>query len=144
MRRPILAVVTTTKSRLMQCKGASALIAALFWTALPAFGHDASESSDLSSDAGRSHVTIKTEGDKRVIESNGLPDHKTGQFPNRGNPNSISAQHYKFEMPLKPKAASEARQLRGYLFGIAINGVVFDPGTAEIWQPGDQIVSRPG
>src|SRR6478735_2220905 len=82
MRRPILAVVTTTKSRLMQCKGASALIAALFWTALPAFGHDASESSDLSSDAGRSHVTIKTEGDKRVIESNGLPDHKTGQFPN--------------------------------------------------------------
>src|SRR6185295_7720913 len=55
-----------------------------------------------------------------------------------------SAQEYHFEMPLNPKAADEARQLRGYLFGVAVNGVVFDPGTAEIWQPGDTIVSRPG
>jgi hypothetical protein len=47
-------------------------------------------------------------------------------------------------MPLKPKAAEEQRPLRGYLFGVAVNGVVFDPGTAEIWQPGDKIVSRPG
>ncbi len=34
--------------------------------------------------------------------------------------------------------------LRRYLFGVALNGVVFDPGTAEVWQPGDKIVSRPG
>jgi hypothetical protein len=92
----------------------------------------------------KSRITIKTEGDKRIIEANGLPDHKPGQFPNRGNPNSISAQQYKFEMPLKPKTNQYARALDRYLFGIAVNGVVFDPGTAEVWRPGDAIVSRPG
>lgn len=92
----------------------------------------------------RSKATIKVEGDKRIIDSNGMPDHKPGQFPNRGNPNSIEAQHYHFEMPLKSKALDEPQPIRRYLFGVAINGVVFDPGTAEIWQPGDKIVSRPG
>lgn len=92
----------------------------------------------------RSKATIKVEGDKRIIDSNGLPDHKPGQFPNRGNPNSISEQHYHFEMPAKPTALKEPMPLRRYLFGIAVNGVVFDPGTAEVWSPGDAIVSRPG
>src|SRR4051812_25074564 len=55
------------------------------------------------SDYGTGRVVIKTQGDKRIIESNGIPDHKPGQFPNRGNPNSISAQKYHFEMPLKPR-----------------------------------------
>lgn len=92
----------------------------------------------------KSRVTIKTEDDKRVIEANGLPDHQPGQFPNRGNPNSIRAQHYKFEMPLKPKANDEPRQIDRNIFGVALNGVVFDPGTAEVWRPGASIVSRPG
>jgi hypothetical protein len=91
-----------------------------------------------------SRVAIRTVGDKRIIEANGIPDHKTGEFPNRGNPNSISEQKYRFEMPVKPTAADELIPLRRYLFGIALNGVVFDPGTAEIWLPGDKIVSRPG
>lgn len=108
-------------------------------------GHEPDSDSDpTNGDVHTSVVTIKKQGEKRIIEANGLPDHKPGQFPNRGNPNSISAQHYKFEMPLRPKAADEARPLRGYLFGVALNGVVFDPGTAEIWSPGQQIVSRPG
>lgn len=92
----------------------------------------------------RNRVTIKTEGDKRIIEANGLPDHKPGQFPNRGNPNSISEQKYRFEMPLKPRAQTNARSIDRYIFGIAINGVVFDPGTAEVWRPGQPIVTRPG
>ncbi|HEX3599982.1 MAG TPA: YHYH protein [Lacipirellulaceae bacterium] len=94
--------------------------------------------------AGRSKATITAKGDKRIIDANGLPDHKSGEFPNRGNPNSISEQHYHFEMPLKPKPLDEPQPLRRYLFGVAINGVVFDPGTAEVWKPGDKIVSRPG
>ena len=57
--------------------------------------------------SGRSKATITTKGDKRIIDANGLPDHKPGQFPNRGNPNSISEQQYHFEMPLKPQAADE-------------------------------------
>src|SRR6185436_9422352 len=89
-------------------------------------------------------VAIRLQGDKRIIESNGIPNHRPGQFPNRGNPNAISEQKYHFEMPLKPKAADEATPLRGYLFGVALNGVVFDPGTAEVWSPGQEVVSRPG
>lgn len=89
-------------------------------------------------------VTITARGDKRVVEANGLPDHETGEFPNRGNPNSIGEQHYHFETPLQPRANEKPRPLAHYLFGVAVNGVVFDPGTAEIWVPGRKVVSRPG
>src|SRR5205809_856740 len=81
---------------------ASSVCAAIFLIGAAAHAHDID--SDTASDtAGKSRVTIKTQGDKRVIEANGLPDHKPGQFPNRGNPNSISAQRYRFEISLKPQ-----------------------------------------
>ena len=105
-----------------------------------AIAHEGEHSADDSD----SHASIRVEGDKRIIEANGLPDHKAGEFPNRGNPNSISAQQYRFEVPLEPRANDAPEPLRRYLFGVAINGVVFDPGTAEVWQPGNKIVSRPG
>ena len=100
--------------------------------------------SDSAADATHNRVTIKTQGNKRIIEANGLPDHKPGQFPNRGNPNSISEQHYRFELPVKPHPNDKPRPIDRYTFGVAINGVVFDPGTAEVWRPGDRIVSHPG
>jgi len=114
-------------------------LALVFPAAVLGHGED-----DDSSPGTKSHVVIKKEGDKRIIEANGLPDHKPGQFPNRGNPNSISPQHYRFEMPLKPQVNDRPRPVERYIFGIAVNGVVFDPGTAEVWRPGDPIVSRPG
>jgi hypothetical protein len=67
------------------------------------------------------------------MAANGLPDHTPGQFPNRGNPNSISAQNYNFHIPLNPTAASEPRRANGAWFGVALNGVPFEPGTAEFW-----------
>jgi hypothetical protein len=99
---------------------------------------------DHNAHANQSRAVIKEEGGRRIIEANGVPDHKTGRFPNRGNPNAISEQRYRFETPLKPQPLDEPIPLRRYLFGIAVNGVVFDPGTAEVWRPGDKIVSRPG
>jgi hypothetical protein len=108
-----------------------------------AHGHEGDEPGHDGADKA-SHAVIKTSGDKRIIEANGLPDYKPGQFPNRGNPNSISAQKYHFEMLLKPRENDEPRPIDRYTFGVAINGVVFDPGTAEVWRPGDPIVSRPG
>ena len=96
------------------------------------FGHEG----DHDSNSDRSKAVITMQGQKRIVDANGLPDHQPGQFPNRGNPNSISAQHYHFEMPLHPQAASRPTAVRGHLFGVAINGVVFDPGTAEVWRPG--------
>ncbi|WP_145290547.1 hypothetical protein [Pirellulimonas nuda] len=37
-----------------------------------------------------SRVSIVVEGGQRVIRANGLPEHNTGRFPGRGNPNPIS------------------------------------------------------
>ena len=84
-------------------------------------------------------VDIEIKDDFRIITSNGLPNHPTGKFPNRGNPNAIRAQNYTFRMPLKPKAAQQSAPRQGpprggpVLFGVALNGVPFDPGTAEFW-----------
>lgn len=82
---------------------------------------------------GKSEVSITVEGDRRIITANGLPDHATGRFPNADNPNGISAQRYRFTIPTGPVAAAAAVPLVRQPFGIAINGVLFDPGTAEMW-----------
>ena len=80
-----------------------------------------------------SKATITVEGEYRIIRANGLPDHETGQFPGRGNPNRISSQSYMFRVPLTPRTNVVARSGRGAWFGVALNGVPFEPGTAEFW-----------
>jgi hypothetical protein len=68
-------------------------------------------------------------GTKRRITANAIPDHDVGDFPNPGNPNAIAPQTLQFEVPLVPSGAGgPARYL-----GIARSGVLFDPGTAEVW-----------
>jgi hypothetical protein len=79
-------------------------------------------------------VSITVEGSTRVIRANGIPDHATGQFPGRGNPNRISPQRHEFRVPLLPTAASAPTPLGMSPFGVAVNGVVLDPGAAEWWQ----------
>ena len=78
-----------------------------------------------------SNVTITVEGARRVIRANGIPDHDTGPFPNSGNPNRIAPQSYRFEVPAQPKPASQTTPLGLFNFGIAVDGVPFDPGAAE-------------
>ncbi|MEP2530819.1 YHYH protein [Shimia sp.] len=81
-----------------------------------------------------SQAQISVQGSKRVVQSNGMPGHAVGEFPNRGNPNRIRLQRYRFSMAANPKVR-QVRNLRlGQLFGIAVNGVPFDPGAAEFWQ----------
>ncbi|MDR3637938.1 MAG: YHYH protein [Isosphaeraceae bacterium] len=63
----------------------------------------------------------------RVVESNGLPGHATGDFPNAHDPVGIRSQHYHFEMPRRPSPAKNPVPLGFWLFGVAINGVPFDP-----------------
>lgn len=120
---------------------ASALALALPVSAHP--GHDegfvpsvfslfaAAQSTGKTEDKPR--VSIAVDGGTRTIRSNGLPDHKPGQFPNRGNPNRISAQSYEFRMTTKPQAAPQPVFAGGAWFGVAVNGVPFEPGTAEFW-----------
>lgn len=78
-------------------------------------------------------ITVDEANGVRIIIADGIPDHATGQFPNPGNPNSISEQDYEFRMPLEPEIAGRITPLRRQAFGIALNGVPFDPGTAECW-----------
>ncbi|MDB6073391.1 MAG: hypothetical protein JWO89_1031, partial [Verrucomicrobiaceae bacterium] len=78
-------------------------------------------------------VAIKESNGYRTITSNGLPDHKPGTFPRKGNPNSIAAQEYSFRMPLQPAVAAAPFPSRHSSFGVALNGVPFEPGTAEFW-----------
>lgn len=79
------------------------------------------------------HVAIDEQGGWRFIESDGLADHETGAFPNRGNPNAIREQSYRFRVALRPQAAGRVTPLGHQNFGVALNGVPFDPLTAEYW-----------
>jgi hypothetical protein len=87
-------------------------------------------------------VKIEVREGFRYITSNGIPNHETGQFPGRGNPNTIGPQKYNFRVPVKPTPSEKPLSIgstRGgggppMLPGVALNGVVFDPGTAEWWK----------
>lgn len=79
-------------------------------------------------------VSIRVEGDVRIIESNALPNHKAGRFPNGNNPNAIRAQQQRYTVPAEPQVASQPTQKFMQPFGVAVNGVVFDPGAAEFWR----------
>jgi len=79
-------------------------------------------------------ISFSVEGNYRVIRANGIPDHTTGRFPNRSNPNAIAAQDYTFRMPLQPQVAAQPASTDFAWFGVALNGVPFEPGTAEFWR----------
>ncbi|MDB2438966.1 YHYH protein [Hellea sp.] len=80
----------------------------------------------------RVEITIKES--QRCFVANGLPDHPTGDFPNRGNPNAIERQDVNVCVPLEPVRAEFITQIRGTM-GIAINGVQFRPNTAGYYDP---------
>lgn len=88
------------------------------------------EKVDLPDAESKMHI----EGKYRYIESNGVPDHDHGEFPRRGNPHAILPQTYKWRMPADPAEAKATTELGRHPFGVAMNGIPFDPGTAEYWQ----------
>jgi len=78
---------------------------------------------------------------RRQVLSNGIPNHAVGRFPNGGNPHVIREQRYRFTLPAAPEPAAMTTSInlagrRGppnVPFGVAVNGVLIDPGTAEFW-----------
>lgn len=66
-------------------------------------------------------------GEKRVIASNGMPGHCAGDFPNNHDPVPLRPQRQRFELPLRPAVATAPTDLQMWIFGVAVNGVVFDP-----------------
>jgi hypothetical protein len=74
-------------------------------------------------------VMVTVDGSIRTIDTNALPDHETGEFPNDGNPNTISAQDLTYEYTMDPVFVGDSTQV--LTTGVAVNGVKFEPGTAE-------------
>ena len=97
--------------------------------------------STIAANNADNEVMMWIDDGKRHIKANGIPDHTPGQFPNAGNPNTIAVQDYTFEIPLTPSLAPNITE-RGGVFGIALNGVPFDPGTAEYWNNGQRTHER--
>lgn len=75
-------------------------------------------------------TSITVTKDKRIMVTNALPNHETGQFPGKGNPNTISAQNKSYTFPVNPKHLGTPQWVREP--GVALNGVKFEPGTAEV------------
>jgi hypothetical protein len=75
-------------------------------------------------------VTVK-DGIRRIV-SNGIPNHVTGAFPNSGNPNKIIAQSQDYSLPTSPVKGADVA-VAGACSGVAINGVLLDPATAEYY-----------
>ena len=74
-------------------------------------------------------VTVNETADTRTIVANAIPNHSTGEFPNDANPNAISEQSATYTYPLTPNFTGNAVEAR--IPGVALNGVKFEPGTAE-------------
>ena len=60
-------------------------------------------------------IEILINGPDRCFESNGIPDHPTGVFPNRGNPNAISLQQLKGCVPVNPKRGTVPKPMTGII-----------------------------
>ena len=76
----------------------------------------------------KTNVTITD--NERTMVTNSLPNHKTGTFPREGNPNTIAAQNKTYTFPLKPVYTGKSQWVREP--GVALNGIKFEPGTAEV------------
>jgi len=85
--------------------------------------------------AGQNSVRFSKAGSSIRITGNGIPDHLVGRFPNKTNPNRISAQNVDYKIPAAPKTARRVTELElGWSFGISLHGVLFDPLAAEFWR----------
>ncbi len=107
----------------------SALLASWALLTLPALTLPAAAQSP-----GPNAIEISVRGGERCFTGNGLPDHPTGRFPSRGNPNGIRAQTVRLCVPVDPVKGETAQAMRGAV-GLAVNGVQFRPTTAGFWDP---------
>ncbi|WP_299353669.1 YHYH protein [uncultured Shimia sp.] len=101
--------------------------------------HTATTAQDLK--LNRATQTIKghqvqetISGGRRKITTNTIPDHTVGRFPNRGNPHSISRCNKTYQLTTTPRVGRAKDLKLAELFGVAVNGIPFDPGAAEFWQ----------
>ena len=75
-------------------------------------------------------TTVVVDSTVRTIVTNSLPNHETGSFPNSGNPNTITGQSNTWVFPASITYLGEPNRVRET--GVGLNGVKFEPGTAEV------------
>ncbi|MCX2723147.1 YHYH protein [Roseibium salinum] len=97
-------------------------------------GHISDEVWNLLLPEAEASADITVDGNSRRIRANGYPTKPPGRFPNSDNPHAISKKNYNLRVPLDPRTNGRATNAQDAVFGIAINGVVMEPGTAEYWQ----------
>lgn len=78
-------------------------------------------------------VRVTVAGGTRTIASNALPNTAPGTFPNANCPNAIKAQSLSYRLPVSGTKTSYAAFVLPQPFGIAVDGVLFDPLAAEFW-----------
>jgi len=78
------------------------------------------------------NVKVAVSASHFIVQSDGIPNHPTAEFPNKNNPNSIRKQAYTFYIPRKPVRAEKPSRLPMGPIGVAVNGIPFyNPFNAE-------------
>ncbi|WP_462250705.1 YHYH protein [Ekhidna sp.] len=86
-----------------------------------------------------SEYSMSVSGNDRTIVSNSIPDHNVGQFPNPGNPNTITETDKTFVVDANPSKNNSTTSLTTsngaprYWFGILDNGIVLAPIANEFF-----------
>ncbi|MDC6365073.1 MULTISPECIES: YHYH protein [Flavobacteriaceae] len=89
---------------------------------------------DIQTQLGTTSLYSETiSGDVRTVFINGVASHLVGQFPNGGNPNTISEASETLTMTTNPELATNVTIGQGYTFGVLFSGVAVDPYTAEFF-----------
>ncbi|MCM8532345.1 MAG: YHYH protein [Lentisphaeraceae bacterium] len=82
----------------------------------------------------QSRVSFSQENGFMIIKANNIPNHETGNFARGRNPNTIKEQDKTYKVTLKPTFADKPTKSFPNAFGVALNGVFFEPSTAEFWR----------
>lgn len=85
---------------------------------------------------------VNREEKVREITINSVANHAVGEFPNDGNPNSISVHEMSFTIPLNPTIASSITPGQGYESAVLFSGVSIDPFTGEFFVGTDGHMNR--
>jgi YHYH protein len=99
---------------------------------------------------GQNQVRIFDRDGYRYIVGNGFPSHESDFVLGRQGVHPIRPQQYFFRVPLRPIITNRIVAIHRQPFGVALNGVPFDPESAEFWNSDRQsgwqyeAMARPG
>ncbi|WP_146201596.1 YHYH protein [Sediminitomix flava] len=78
-------------------------------------------------------------GKFRTINTNAIPNHDVGQFPNKGNPHTITEVNSTYSIAVNPEVNQDVTLLTNengapqYRFGVLYNGILLAPIAAEFF-----------